>query len=258
MNFIASIKRGIKIIDKRGSYILEASIVLPCFVIAMILLISVIPVIAAAENSLFAMGDEVRLAGISAVYTKEVTVLPVTVISRVKRENNVVDSVGITDYGFLHSAGNMDDLISIGVSLNYSKRNPLGLFSFLRVEQRVRGRAFTGKYRSDEDGGGIGEENSHIVYVFPNRGEKYHNRACPFLNPACQKVFLTKSIRNRFRPCTTCNSSSASLGSQVFCFFTDGEVYHLGNCSAVDKYYIEMEQKDAEARGYSCCLSCGG
>ena len=41
-------------IGKRGGYIVEASLTLPAFIVAMILLISVIPFIGTCENAVFA------------------------------------------------------------------------------------------------------------------------------------------------------------------------------------------------------------
>lgn len=253
-----NLKQSIR--NKKGTYILEASLVIPPLIIVMVLLISVVSMIGAAEKALFSMGDELRKAGIRAAFFEEPLVTPIMVQRRISGESEVVDRVILSDYGYLHSDMGMDDLLSVGVTMTYSGLNPLGRFSLLTVEQRVRSRAFTGLDRSGNSGEHAlsGYERSEIVYVFPNRGEKYHNRSCAFLNPACEKVFLTGRIKSRFRACTTCHSGSASLGDVVFCFFTDGRVYHLGNCSAVDKYYIEIEKKDAEAKGYSACLSCGG
>ena len=243
-------------VGKRGSYILEAAMVIPALIIAVLLLIQVIPLIAAAENSLFAMGDEMKVAGIKAAYIQEGVSLPVLVNSRVSRENPVVDSAYVVRSGYLYSSDGIDDLISLRIRLKFSRRNPLGLFSYLRVEQGVMARGFTGAIRNGEPG--ITQEESEIVYVFPARGERYHNRSCSFLNPACQKVFLTSGVKSKFSSCEICKSGRASLGDQVFCFFTDGKVFHLGDCPQVDKYYIEMEKHEAIEKGYSACGSCGG
>ncbi len=246
--------------NKKGTYILEASLVVPPLILVMALLISVVSMIGAAGRALFSIGDELKMADIKAAFVSDPVSTPILIRKRVLEESKIIDSVHISDYGYLHEEMGMKDLISVGIRMNYSGLNPLGGMSLLSIEQRVRSRAFTGLDRSGESGEHAlsGYEYSEIVYIFPNRGEKYHNRNCPFLNPACEKVFLTGSIKSRFKACSNCGSGTASQGDIVFCFFTDGKVYHLGNCSAVDKYYVEIEKKDAEARGYSSCATCGG
>ena len=253
-----SLKQNIR--SKKGTYILEASLIIPPFIIVMALLISIVSMISASEKALFVMGEELKAADIKAAFIEDPITLPIIVERKVKSESPVVDSVHLSDYGYLHGEMGMEDLISIGMRLDYSGLNPLGKYSLLRIDQRVRSRAFTGLNRSGDSGEHalIGYERSEIVYVFPNRGERYHNKSCPFLNPACEKVFLTGDIKSKFKPCSNCHSGGAALGEVVFCFFTDGKVYHLGKCSAVDKYYVEMEKKDAESRGYTACASCGG
>ena len=246
-----------KLNNKKGVYILEAAVVIPIFVLVMVALISIIPVIGAAENALFAIGDELRKADIRAAFIEEPVSLPLMVESRVTGENRIVDNVYITDLKYLESGPYMDDLIGVKVRLKYSKRSIFGALGLLKVEQGGLSRAFTGKDRRGETGLGEDEEYDP-VYIFPNRGVRYHNKSCPFLNPACQKVVLTYGIRSKFQPCSHCKSDGAELGSQVFCFFTDGKVYHLGNCNDVDKYYVEMNRREAISKGYTPCGSCGG
>ena len=247
-------------IGKRGTYILEAALVIPPLVLVMVLLISVISLVGSGEKALFVMGEELKLANIKAAFTDEPVSTPIAVQTRIKKDSNLVKSVWLSEYGYLYEKQGVKDLISVGVSMDYSGANPLGRLSFISIEQRVMSRAFTGLYRTGDHGENAltGQESSDIVYVFPKRGEKYHKRTCPFLNPACEKVFLTADVKGKFKQCSNCKSGNASIGDVVFCFFNDGKVYHLGTCSAVDKYYVEMERKDAENRGYGPCGKCGG
>ena len=252
-----NLKKSIR--NKIGSYILEASIIIPAVVLAFVILLSIVPVIRVAGNSLFSMGDELKTAGMRAAFIKEPASLPLLTKSRLSKENSGVGNIHISNYGYLYEERGVKDLLSIGVSVNYSGINPMGSWSVFRINQRVMSRAFTGLDRSNDGGSDLESyEDSHVVYVFPRAGEKYHNRSCPFLNPACEKVFLTSSIKSKFNSCRHCKSSSASLGDQVFCFFNEGKVYHLGTCSSVDKYYVAMEKKEAEGKGYGPCMSCGG
>ena len=245
--------------NKKGSYILEASIILPAVVLTFVILLSIVPVIRVAGNALFSMGDELKTAGVRAAFVEEPASLPLLTKSRISRENSGIGNTHISHYGYLYEEHGIKDLMSIGVSVDYSGINPIGSWSVFRINQRVMSRAFTGLDRANDGGADLESyEDSQVVYVFPRAGEKYHNRNCPFLNPACEKVFLTSSIKSRFNGCSHCKSSNASLGDQVFCFFNDGKVYHYGSCSAVDKYYVAMEKKEAEGKGYGPCMTCGG
>lgn len=268
-SYLNTINKGISIAigllfkkkgSTKGSYVLEASIILPMLVIALALLISAIPVISAGEKALYVMFDEIRFAGIRAAFVQEPASLPALVSYRISldQQGNVVSR--ISDYDYLHESMGIQDLISMEVESGFSGINPMGGVSVFKSNQRAVGRAFTGKDGSGDHGMDAlnDDEASHIVYVFPSRGTRYHNRSCSFLNPACQKVFLTKETRRKFKSCPNCKSESANIGTQVFCFFNEGRAYHLGSCSSVDKYFVEMEKKDAERKGYAPCMTCGG
>jgi hypothetical protein len=71
-------------------------------------------------------------------------------------------------------------------------------------------------------------------------------------------MILNSEIMKRYEPCPKCDSAKASDGILVYCFQAYGEAYHLRNCPMVDKYIISMEKSQAESRGYTPCLKCGG
>jgi len=251
--------KGIGLRNRRGSQILEASVTVPAFLIAMIMMISVMDAYAAGENAMFAACDELTSEAVKAAFIPDPVSRPVLVASRIRKENKNADSVLITGYGYLHGDGCMDDLISLDFRLIFAEDGPLGGLSRLVYDGSIRCRAFTGKDNGDGTSCDPGEEEeSDPVYVFPDRGKRYHRRDCAFLNPACQQVFLTRSVKRRFRPCELCGSADALIGSVVYCFFNDGEVYHVAGCSMVDKYFVEMERADAIGKGYTPCQSCGG
>ena len=244
---------------KQGGYTLEAAFVMPIFIIAMVALISVVLVFATGENIVFSMCDQHVLADIEAAMLNEGVSLPVSTLVRVKHENPNLSFVMVTDYQYLHEEDGMKDLISMEISGNCKLANIFLLPGASRVSERVRSRAFTGLYKPTPEGDNMTDEDEpEIVYIFPMHGEKYHNIDCPFLNPACQRVFLTEDIHTRFTACSICKSDDAKVGESVYCFFNDGKVYHYGKCSMVDKYYVEIEKKDALAQGYMPCRSCGG
>ncbi|MBO4235909.1 MAG: hypothetical protein J5928_05695 [Firmicutes bacterium] len=244
-------------LNKKGSYTVEASIVMPILILAMIALISIVMIYAIGENIVFSMCDEVMFSEIESMYIDDPVSLPALTLIRVNSENPGLSYAVVTGYDYRHEEDGMTDLISIEVSGSYNMAGPFS--GFFAVRERVRGRAFTGLYKPTPEGDNPAEEDDpEIVYVFPMHGEKYHNRECAFLNPACQQVFLTEKIKKKFGPCAICKSIEAKVGESVYCFFGTGTVYHRGNCSMVDKYYVEIEKKDALAQGYMPCTACGG
>ena len=244
---------------KRGSQLVEASLVFPAFLIVMMLLISVMDAYAAGENAMFAACDELHEESVKAALVPEPVSRPLFIVSRLSRENRNVGRVLITGWRYMHESGSMDDVISLDFRLFFSETDPLGGISRLRYDGSIRCRAFTGKDNGDGTSCDPADtEESDPVCVFPERGERYHRRECPFLNPACQQMFLDKTVKKRFGPCSICHSESAVYGSVVYCFFNEGEVYHIGGCPMVDKYFVEMERADAIGKGYTPCGTCGG
>lgn len=248
-------------IGKRGSYILEAVIVLPPFVLAMILIIMIVPVTACFENSVFALCDEMRAEDIRAAYADDGPYAAAKVLSRIRKENGRLGSVRMSGYRYKFCDDGICDLIEMAVTSSYNGSGILKGVGSISFEALVRSRAFTGSiHDADKAPEGYFErdEKEDTVYVFPRRGERYHNYDCPFLHPAYRMVYLTPSIRKHFKPCSICDSADMQDGQAVCCFFDSGGCYHRASCPSVDKYYVEMSREDAENKGYSPCLTCGG
>ena len=68
------------------------------------------------------------------------------------------------------------------------------------MDMKIRSRAFTGaSLDEDSDKDSFNKkEDSKEVYIFPESGRKYHNKSCQCLNPACEKVYITPSIKIAF------------------------------------------------------------
>lgn len=246
-------------INRKGSYMVEAAVILPAFIIAMLLLISIIPAIRTWENMNFGVVEELRLEMAKNVLRKNPAALPITLNLRIRKENPSLESFRITGYRYLYSekAGfsstlRGDDLISVSFAGKINEKNPLGAISSIRYSGSVVGRAFTGSYYGGKDSGGP------TVYVFPDAGTHYHNKSCRYLKAACHQVYLNGNTRSRFHGCRNCGASKVPDGTPVFCFENSGEAYHLHNCRSVDKYYIGIGKNSAIEKGYRRCGICGG
>ena len=62
--------------NKKGSYIVEAAVILPAFIITMLLLIGIIPTIRTWENMNFGIAEELRLEMAKKVIVKTPASLP--------------------------------------------------------------------------------------------------------------------------------------------------------------------------------------
>jgi len=248
-------------LNKKGSYIVEAAIVVPLFIIAVLMLISLIPVIAQCENLTFEAADEMHFETAKTAFRKNAAAYPIALKLRTRSENDRLTAFNITGYRYLYSRNGIDDLITVKFSAAFSEKNPLGLFSTVRFKGKLTARAFTGTYYKDrpETKAEFEEDKpSEPVYIFPGWGVCYHGKNCTYVRTNCQLAFLSQELRRSYHPCPLCGASRAAIGTPVFCFLKDGEAYHMGGCTSINKYYIEIEKEQAVKKGYVPCSKCGG
>lgn len=239
--------------NKKGTYILEATIIFPVFVAALSIMISIIPLIAACENIVFSVADEIRLDAVEAAFIKEKISFPVLVTARVRQENKRLSNFRVTGYKRLYRANEIDDLIFATFKAGFDSRItliPVGTASF---EGALMARAYTGTTHE------VTDDDGKIVYIFPERGTKYHAAGCRHLESHCRLTILTSEIKTKYRECPLCDPGSIT-GVNVFVFESAGEAYHKASCRSVEKekYYIETTRGSAKESGYSACSVCGG
>lgn len=246
---------------KKGSYTLEAAILLPLFLVGILTVGFTIRMIGTAENITFAATDEARLA---SGYAYHIPVSPFFVgnlQNRVIFENPDASYVEVDDFCYLYQSRGVDGLISFRLNYWIETGLPLGMIDGMEVSQQFRCRGFIGRTAQgtpisfDEM-----ETNSSaiMVWLFPEGGERYHIKSCTFVSSYPVQIILNQEVRRSYEPCPKCRSDDAKNGTLVCCFQAYGEAYHLQSCSTVNKYVITMEKNQAEARGYTPCLKCGG
>jgi len=245
---------------KKGSYIVEATIVMPIFIAAVIALMSIVPMIASCENLIFSTADEMRLESVKSAFRKNPAALPLLLKDRATGENKKMDSFQILRYRYLYKDNEIEDLFTIQFRGRFSQNSPAAVFDSAIFEATVTARAFTGKLhkRPPDVGEDLNEEDEIKVYIFPEWGKRYHGKSCTYVKAACQMIYLSQNTKKEYRPCSLCNASSAQIGSPVFCFQNSGEVYHLSSCRIVKRYYVETSKSRARSKGYTPCAKCGG
>ena len=255
--------------SKKGGYIVEAAIVLPIFIVAVILLISIVPRAARCERLVYAICDEMTQENIQAHFFKSYMRCRSNLTDGALRALKSDDSFSVDRLGYCHTdrvrSGRtsmvIDDVITADFTAVITYMDPLSMGSDMEFSGKIKCRPYTGTERREEAMSREDmerDENSDPVYVFPNSGERYHRKDCSVLNPACEAAVLSQDIKRRYGSCSLCNSGEKSVGSTVFLFRQAGEAYHTGQCSTVDKYYIEMDRSEAGEKGDTACHICGG
>ncbi len=237
--------------DKRGSYIVEACAVIPVFFIAMMMLICMIPAIEACGKVMFGASEEMRFEMGKSALRSNPGALPVSLSARGSRYQGV-KAVIPTSYKYRFQEEEMSDLISISFTAYLDRGLSFPGFAKVDFKGTVVGRACTGTYYNGE--GGTGEP----VIVFPRRGRKYHNGSCTYVVAGCHRTFLSQVIKKSYHHCPLCGSRLAPVGAPVYLFEKYGKSYHLGNCNSVSRYYVTIRKDVAETKGYGPCSKCGG
>ena len=245
---------------KKGSYLVEAAISLPVFIIAVIVLNSVILMYACIEDCSFIAANELRRCAAEAAIADTSITMPYRIRKEIEGGHSQVSSAKLIDCGFRTGRWGMDELLIVDYRLRLRTANPLGIKAEADYDLALATRAYVGRTRKDDamSAEDFADEASEPVYIFPRRGERYHSKGCTFLRAAYTSGALSASIRKKYKSCPLCHSSRAGSGSLVYYFPADGEAYHQAGCGSLQRNYIEIEKSTAIERGYTPCGKCGG
>ena len=248
------------LISKKGSYLVEAAISLPVFLIAVMALSSVILMYACIEDCSFAAANELRRFAAEAAVADTSLAMPYRIKTEILSGHSQVDSARLTDAGFRTSRWGIDELLIVDYRLRLRTGNPLGIKAAADYDLSLVTRAYAGRIRPDDamTAEDFMDEDSEPVYIFPRRGERYHSKGCTFLRAAYTSRALSSSLKRQYKACPLCHSGKAGEGTLVYCFPADGEAYHLSGCPSMQRNYIETEKRTAVERGYTPCGKCGG
>lgn len=247
-------------INKRGSYLVEAAISLPVFIIAVIVMSSVILMYACIEDCTFIAASELRRGAAEAAVADTSIVVPYRIRKGIEENHSQVYSAMLTDAGFRCSRWGIDEVLLVSFRLRLKTNNPIGIKAAADYDLSLATRAYLGRERDESNmtAEEFADEDAEAVYIFPKRGERYHSKGCTFLRAASTSAALSASLKRKYKACPLCHSSSAQNGALVYYFPSDGEDYHLPGCASLQRNYIEISRDDALSRGYTACSKCGG
>ena len=246
--------------NKKGSYIIEAAITLPVFLIALIVMSSIILMYACIEDCNFIAANELRRGAAEAVIADTSPAIPYRIRKEIEENHTQIKSAKLNEAGLRINRWGTDELLIINYTLRLVTNNPLGIKAEAEYDLSLVTRAYVGKERDEtnmllEE---FADEDSVPVYIFPKRGEKYHAEGCGFLEAASRSGTLTGSMKKQYKSCPTCHSGRAEPGSLVYYFPASGEDYHLPGCASLQRNYVEIDKSVAIERGYTACSKCGG
>lgn len=244
---------------KKGYIALEAAIVLPLFIIAVLTVGFTMKNIYYTETCTFVVRSE------TAVHMKDAYVMPVSVTfpneitDKIMEKLPELENVKVEDYRYRYSSGSENELISFNVVIVSNTSLPGDMFEDYEIRSAFLCRAFCGKDNSASTSFSVfaSDLESEKVYVFPERGMKYHAKDCSYVNSYPLKTVYSKNIKKKYKACSICDPENLRDGSSVY-VFEYGNAYHTAACNSVDKYIVSMDRRDAQRKGYTACLKCGG
>ena len=246
--------------NRKGSYLLESAISLPIFIIAVIVMNSIILMYACIEDCNFIAANELRRCAAEAVLADTSVAVPHRIRKEMEGKHSQIESARLTDAGLRTERWGTDELIAVSFDLNLKTRNPLGIKAEAKYELSLVTRAYVGRERDESSMSAdeFADHDADAVFIFPKRGEKYHSKGCGFLKAASRSSALSSSLQKKYKSCPLCRSGKAGTGDLIYYFPSAGEDYHLPGCPSLQRNFIETDRRTAEERGYSPCAKCGG
>lgn len=245
--------------NKKGSYLLESAIALPIFLIAVIVMSSVILMYACIEDCNFIAANELRRSAAESAVMNTSFTAPYRLKNEVESKHRQIESAKLEDSITRGSRWGVDELIGVRYRLSLRQNNPLGINAKADYTLSLVTRAYVGRER-DESNMSAEEfaDDGEPVFIFPKWGRKYHADGCGFLKAASRSGSLGPAIKRKYKSCPLCHSSKAHDGALIYYFPSAGDDYHLPGCSSLQRNFIEIDKSTAHKRGYTACSKCGG
>lgn len=257
-NFIRRYNKFYKIDMKgeRGSYLIEAAVILPILLISLLILIALMRQYEIGWRVSNVIKDEVGIAA-GRCY-----VLPMDLGIRSRVEKRIKENKAVhlkkQNIRYRCEVGMFDNLIACELAYYISFRLPIDHMGDEKRERAV-GRGFIGD-KKDKSPFSFEkmekDDERHIVCIFKIDGERYHKENCHIVEPKCKEVLFDRNIEKDYARCDICIKKDVSYGEKVFIFSSYGRVYHMNNCRAVYKNFEKISRQKAEDRGYSSCKIC--
>ena len=191
----------------------EASIVLPIFIICVCAMILIIRIIAICESITFATSKE--LINASFGYLNNLNKISLCI--KLEDAASEASSVKINQLKYLYDDGEVEDLIKLDATTTFRVKNIMGIDSGIHFREKVMCRAFSGAYN---DGNTLSEDvfssygQAKTVHVFPKYGIRYHSEKCRYIKNVDEErsyiISMDREDANRrgYTPCMVCQGAA--------------------------------------------------
>lgn len=167
--------------DKKGSYLVEAAMTLPVFILAVVALSLLIQIIAICENIGHLTALEIKAADLQAFHKLQAVSLCNQIEERVREDCEKLTDFQVTNVNYLFKGTHTYDLIGVTTQARFTVQNPIGLHGEIQFKEKLLSRGFTGALQDAsplEEAAFHENGNSTAVVVFPKYGMRYHIPSC--------------------------------------------------------------------------------
>lgn len=186
---------------KKGSYIVEAAISMPVFILCIVAIALIINIIAECENIGFQSAKQMHAISSGTETAKIAAFAEVASIADKHRLRTNVTAAGI------------DELVELRTESEFKVKNPIGIKGKISFTQQLRARAFTGKLENSSPLPAEEfqkNEESVPVVIFPKYGKRFHIQGCRYAtknyNGNEYKIEMEKEDAKAkgYTPCLVC------------------------------------------------------
>lgn len=245
-------------VEKRGSIITEAAIMLPVYIIAVVTFIYITRVCHTDIIIFSTVENEVRESSAQSFAPLFPGIGEAVDASGLDRRNFDISWI---PSGIMDGSEEIDSLYKVTFKYDTKIAMPAVFKRNVVISNAIVVRNWKGKEISGAEAFGFSrmasDESGNIVCVFPRAGGRYHGTDCRYVNSYAAEATLDAEIRKKYKPCPLCSDGNEATGSTVYIFRYGGS-YHNSGCNSVDKYVIDMDRADAVIKNYSPCSVCGG
>lgn len=204
--------------NKKGSYIVEAAITLPAFIICLVSLALIIRIIGICDNTGFILAKETKQIDLQAETVPALAFAgKYSIRQEVLNNNPALNDFRVSEYDILFSKNGIDDLINIETVSGFTVENPIGVYGRIEFSEKLLTRGYTGRMLKAEPLSAEAfnvEGKSGTVTVFPKNGIRYHSPDCRYVHQeyAGEEVKVEMEAedaeRKGYTPCIICRGGS--------------------------------------------------
>lgn len=199
--------------NKRGSYIVEASITLPLLIISICSLMFIVKIIATCEAITFVTSNSL----LDTIFGYNIGFNEKSLCKDVEEISKSLSDFKVTKYRYLYEDNEMTDLIALDVKVDFSVTSAIGINGNISFTEELLCRGFTGTSQKKSP---LPEADFNqlkcatLIYVFPKYGERYHIGECRYIkkseieNGYIVRMDREDALRKGYTPCIVCQGAA--------------------------------------------------